>query len=181
MRQSITVLLGLLFVTLHVAGAETIKSSISIHAGVNGVQAGVTIPVALLIEMPEGWYTYAKDPGDAGMPPDIRFRAPEGVTIGEWRFPPHQTFTDKAGTSYGYKGRVVLLNEISIPQEIPQAAFFQGAFDVVWMICKDICLPFRDRVTLHLPQLPPTARRVETKGWKELLRSGGWHEEEKAE
>ncbi|MFU8781136.1 MAG: protein-disulfide reductase DsbD domain-containing protein [Kiritimatiellia bacterium] len=178
-RRYFAILLAILFSLQGVYG-DVIKSTVSIHAGVTGVKPGATIPVALLIELPDGWYTYAEDPGDAGMPPDIRFRAPEGVTIGAWRFPPHQTFTDAAGTSYGYKQRVVLLNEITLPSEIPSGVAFQSIFDVIWMICKDLCLPFRDRVTLLLPQLEESADLVPSTGWKVLLHSGGWEEEKRA-
>jgi DsbC/DsbD-like thiol-disulfide interchange protein len=156
------------------AGSDVIKSTISIHAAVRGVTGGATIPVALLIEVPDGWYTYAEDPGDAGMAPSILFRAPEGVKIGAWRFPPHQTFTDAAGTSNGYKERVVLLSEIQLPDSIPENVAFQGVFDVLWMICKDICLPFRDRAVLVLPQVANANELVPVEGWEDLLRSGGW-------
>ncbi len=161
--------------------AEVIKSSISIHSAVKTFKPGAAIPIALRIEVPEGWYTYAEDPGDAGMPPDIRFHAPEGVEIGEWKFPPHKTFADSVGTYYGFTEEVVLLNVITIPQEIPENVQFKGVFRVFWMICKDLCLPFHDRVTLMLPQAPEGEQLQEAEGWDELLQAGGWSKEENAD
>ena len=163
---------------LNSASADVIRSTITIHAGVNAFQPGDTVPIALRIEVLEEWYTYAEDPGDAGMPPNIRFHAPEGVEIGEWQFPPHETFTDSVGTYYGYKEEVVLLNEITMPSDVPDDVHFQGVFNVVWMICKDACLPFQDRVTLTLPRASEEEAITEVDGWSALLQAGGWDVEE---
>lgn len=173
-------LFGLLVICLmgQTVTGDVIQSTISIHAGVEGFKPGATIPIALRIEMPEGWYTYAEDPGAAGMPPDIRFNAADEVDIGEWQFPEHETFTDAAGESYGFKNEVVLLNEITMPDDVPENVSFKGEFHVVWMICKDVCLPFQDRVTLELPKFSDGKDLVETDDWHELLLAGGWEKEE---
>jgi DsbC/DsbD-like thiol-disulfide interchange protein len=178
MRYRIMCLLVFISCIPAVSRAEVIKSTVSVHAGVNGAKAGSTFPVAILIEVPDGWYTYAADPGDAGMPPDIRMHAPEGVIIGQWRFPPHQTITDAAGTYYGYTNRVVLLSEITLPEDIPEGAALRAVFDVLWMICKGMCLPFMDKVTLALPLVSPETEIIQAGGWNKLLRSGGWQVEE---
>jgi len=159
------------------AGADVLKSTVSIHAGVQGFRPGDKVPIALRIEVPEGWYTYAADPGDAGMPPGIRLQAPEGVTLGSWRFPPHQTFSDDAGTYYGYKGQVVLRNELHIPSDVTEGVALQAVFDVIWMICKDMCLPFRDQIALRLPQLAADQSPMKVDAWQALLQAGGWEEE----
>jgi len=178
----ICVVLAALFgVMLQDVSADVVKSTISIHAALTSFKPGAEIPIALRIEVPEGWYTYAEDPGDAGMPPDIRLHAPEGVEIGEWQFPPHETFTDSVGTYYGYKEEVVLRNVLTIPEDIPDNVHFKGVFQVVWMICKDVCLPFHDRVTLTLERSPEGDHLKEAEGWDALLLSGGWDKEENAE
>jgi thiol:disulfide interchange protein DsbD len=158
----------------HVIAEDRIQSTVSMHVGAQGFRPGATIPIALLIELPEDWYTYAAEPGDAGMPPDIRMQAPEGVTMGEWRFPPHEVYTDEAGTYNIFKKRVVLLNEIHIPRDVPENVAFTGKFNVIWMICKDVCLPFRDTITVTLPQLSANEIISVPDGWKPLLESGGW-------
>lgn len=168
------------FAVVQASASDRIKSTVSIHAGAQGFKPGQTIPVAMLIEVPDGWYTYAENPGDAGMPPDIRLQAPEGVTIGAWRYPPHETFSNEAGTYYGYKERVVLLNEIKMPEAIPSNVAFKGKFNAIWMICKDVCLPFRDTITLTLPQLPGGEALSAPEDWQKLLVSGGWKEKKQS-
>lgn len=178
MKLMLASLLLSIFFVLTGAYADVIRSTVAMHAGLSAFRPGAAIPIALRIELPEGWYTYAADPGDAGMPPDIRFSAPEGIKIGEWRFPPHETFTDSVGTYYGFKREVVLLNEIHVPDDIPADSNLRVIFNVVWMICKDVCLPFRDRLTLTLPQASDGEALTEVESWSELLRSGGWGKEE---
>ncbi len=182
MKKILIIYVFIFAMMLSRASADVIKSTISIHAGVNAFQPGYTVPIALRIEVPENWYTYAEDPGDAGMPPNITLNAPEGVEIGAWRFPPHETFSDSVGTYYGFKEEVVLLNEITIPVDVPDDVHFKGIFHVVWMICKDICLPFQDRVTLTLPMASDGEAVVEVDDWDALLEAGGWADgEENAE
>ncbi len=157
-------------------GADSIRSTVSLHTGVTGAVPGETVPLALQIDVPEGWYTYAADPGDAGMPPDIRVIRPEGMELAEWRFPTYETIKDAAGTYFGYKHSVVLLSGVQVPDKVRGEAFAVD-LDVVWMICKDMCLPFRSKLELRLPW-KTEADREPTDGWQDLLVSGGWDSEE---
>ncbi len=160
----------------HPVMAGSVNSSVSLHAGTTAAVPGKAVPIALKVVIPDGWYTYAQDPGDAGMPPSIKLVQPKGGHLGAWRFPPHATFSDEAGTYYGYKHNVVLLSEIRLP------ATYEGEtvdirLDAVWMICKDVCLPFRKQVTLTLPVVQAGEAKPSA-GWHKVLKSGGWDVED---
>ena len=49
--------------------------------------AGQPLRVALRLRMAKGWYTYWRNPGDAGAPPELEFTLPDGITASPiaWR------------------------------------------------------------------------------------------------
>lgn len=153
-------------------GGNRDLSRLEVFAGYEEVRAGDRLPVAVRLIVSEGWYTYAEEPGDSGMPPSIRVSGPEGIETSSWRFPSAQAFTDSMGTSYGYKNEVVLLGEVLIPHSLDEGSRFDLVFSVNWMICRDVCVLMRDTATLSLRVSGRTGELGP--GWAKLLTGGGW-------
>ena len=71
---------------------------------------GETVWVALHLEMRPGWHVYWRNPGDAGLPPEIAWKLPSGFTAGEIAWPTPERFVDNDQIgNYGYAGSVDLL------------------------------------------------------------------------
>ncbi len=136
------------------------------------VRPGEVFTLAVRFSMAPGWHTYAQDPGDSGMPPSVTVKGPAGLEVGPWRFPPAQTFTDAAGTTYGYEKAVVLLSEVRVPETHPLDIPLTLELDVVWMVCLDSCIPMEAGITLALPVRSLTPEPAP--GWQSLLNAGGW-------
>jgi DsbC/DsbD-like thiol-disulfide interchange protein len=106
--------------------------------------AGETIQgrwrAGLDIRLDEGWKTYWRMPGDAGVPPQFdwsRSRNVKSVTV---LWPAPKRFTDKAGETVGYKDRVVF--PLDVVAKDP-AEPINLALDAFLGVCEVICIPVK--------------------------------------
>ncbi|TNE61838.1 MAG: hypothetical protein EP335_14175 [Alphaproteobacteria bacterium] len=96
-------------------------------------------------ELADGWKTYWRSPGEAGLP--VRLRDGEGADAKDIDilYPLPHRFNLFGLETYGYSHRVML------PFRLPAGA--TGTVEADFMVCKDICVPFR--ATYSLPATPP--------------------------
>jgi thiol:disulfide interchange protein DsbD len=74
------------------ASAQSSAEAVGDHVAlaVEAEHAGLRLgagELALRFRMEEGWHIYWRNPGDSGLPPDIKLTLPAGVTAGEPRWP----------------------------------------------------------------------------------------------
>lgn len=103
---------------------------------------------ALRLELADGWKTYWRTPGDAGIPPSFDWRASgnlEGVSV-SWPSP--DVFWQSGMRSVGYKHEVTLPLRLRL-RDGQRDAELHGVIDIG--ICKDVCLPQRLEVSATLP------------------------------
>ena len=91
------------------------------------------------IQMPEGWKTYWRNPGDAGgLPPSFDFSKSENVADARVLYPAPKRLSDRAGDTIGYKNRVVFPVEFGIAAKdkpvLLRVAMHFG-------VCREICVP----------------------------------------
>jgi len=152
------------------AGDE--RSQAAVFSAFETVRPGEVLPVAVRVRVADGWYTYAENPGDAGMPPSIRITGSVPIEMLPWRFPPFKTFTDALGTSYGYEKAVVLLGGLRIPATVPEGTLMELKVEIDWMICRDICVFLQDTFSLSVRTGPGFSGPLTQ--WATLLEEGGW-------
>ena len=102
-------------------------------------QPGTTVTVGLRLAMDEGWHTYWKNPGDAGMPTSITWDLPEGWTAHGIDWPAPVYFETNGIGGYGYVGTVVLPVRIDVPPEAAEGEVTLKA-KADWLECADICV-----------------------------------------
>jgi DsbC/DsbD-like thiol-disulfide interchange protein len=112
-------------------------------------EAGDTeIKAALQVELKDGWKTYWRDPGDAGVPPQISVTG-EGITGFEVLYPAPDRFDDGKSIWAGYKHMVAFPLTLKISGDKPvfpiKASSFLG-------ICEDICIPVQNEFGLDVRQ-----------------------------
>jgi thiol:disulfide interchange protein DsbD len=162
--------LALSISALNCAGEDF--SSAQVFAATDTVKPGDRLPVAVKLTVAKGWHTYAKEPGDSGMPPSFTFSGLDGIQVSEWKFPPAKTFTDSIGTSYGYEDQVVLLGEVLIPKDVEEGRTVELTVKLSWMICKDICVFQQDTQTLTFRTgSTPSKPSAE---WVKLIKDSYW-------
>jgi thiol:disulfide interchange protein DsbD len=119
------------------------------------------------------------NPGDAGDPPRLRWELPAGFKAGDIRWPVPIRLVLGPVIDYGYEGRVLLAVPVDVPADYKAGTPVTLAADVRYVICKEVCIPARTRVTLPMPapaSTAPAAHRalfVETRArWPQPLPSG---------
>ncbi|MCC7252208.1 protein-disulfide reductase DsbD domain-containing protein [Hyphomicrobium sp.] len=100
------------------------------------------------IVLEPGWKTYWRTPGDAGgLPPSFDWSKSSNLAAAEVAFPAPQRFTDKAGSTIGYEGGVVLPVALTLQRPDAPASLVVGLH---YGICKDICIPAEAELALDV-------------------------------
>ena len=118
------------------------------------ISPGETVWVALHLEMRPGWHVYWRNPGDAGLPPEIAWTLPPGVTAGEIAWPTPERFVANDLGNYGYAGSVDLLAPITADYKTSGPTPGGTApirAQATWLACADICIPGGAELALALP------------------------------
>jgi DsbC/DsbD-like thiol-disulfide interchange protein len=106
--------------------------------------------VEMLIE--PGWYTYWRNPGEAGIPPVFDFSASSNIAAVDLLFPAPERHDDGQSVSLIYRDEVVfpfLVTPLD-PGE-PVTLRVSATFG----ICSDICVPTGAMAELSAPAMPP--------------------------
>ncbi len=96
----------------------------------------------------EGWHTYWRYPGEAGIPTEASFTDSINVGTAELIFPAPQAYFDGFSTSVIYSDNVVL--PLLIKRENDRRPSILNAH-LTFGICKDICIPGEAEVSLVFP------------------------------
>jgi thiol:disulfide interchange protein len=130
-------------------GKELVKAELL--ADTTAVVPGKPFAVGLLLRMAPGWHTYWKFSGDAGLPTELKWKLPPGWKIGEIQWPiPLKTIDPGDIETYGYEDEVLLIQEITPPQNLDVSSTKISA-DASWLVCEKICIPGSATLQLDLP------------------------------
>lgn len=104
-----------------------------------------TIRGALSIDLKDGWKTYWKDPGDAGIPPQIDTAPSTNITSATIGFPAPLRFETGDVHWAGYKGPV----DLPVTFKVGDPALYAAIdVDVFLGVCEDICIPVQARLSV---------------------------------
>ncbi len=106
------------------------------------------IRLGLHLTMPEGWKTYWRSPGDAGLPARIDWDGSTNLAGAEIRWPIPERFSLFGLETFGYEGEVVL-PIVARPATPGEAMKLAASVD--YLVCKDICVPLTAQIRLDLP------------------------------
>ncbi len=101
-------------------------------------QADGTHMAAVRLTMAEGWHTYWRSPGDAGIPPQFRFGPSSNLTSFAVHWPVPEIFQDNGFNSVGYEGEVILPLRLR-PETEGQPIGLKGEIQIG--VCEEICVP----------------------------------------
>lgn len=110
---------------------------------------------ALEITLDEGWKTYWRAPGDAGVPPVFSWAASRNVAQVAVRWPRPEVFVQNGMRSIGYTNQVVIPLLVT-PSKTGRDVRLDGKIQIG--ICSDICVPLN--VRLDGLVLPASVQRV---------------------
>ncbi|HEV7692078.1 MAG TPA: protein-disulfide reductase DsbD domain-containing protein [Hyphomonadaceae bacterium] len=115
------------------------------------VAPGDPFLIALSLKLEDTWHVYWQNPGDSGLPPTVKWKLPEGVTAGPFKWPAPEAIPLATLMNFGYEHELVLPMEIKVPANAKPGdkITLTGAFD--WLICQDVCIPEKAEIALTLP------------------------------
>jgi thiol:disulfide interchange protein DsbD len=113
------------------------------------VPAGGEVHLALRLRTAPGWHTYWRNPGDAGVAPELDFALPPGVTAGPIAWPAPQRMPEGQIMTYGYTGEVLLPVRVTAP-----SGGLAVKLHATWLVCAKICVPEQGDFALTLPEGP---------------------------
>jgi DsbC/DsbD-like thiol-disulfide interchange protein len=102
--------------------------------------------IEILLE--PGWYTYWRNPGEAGVPPVFDFSGSTNVARVEVRYPAPERYDDGTSVSLVYHDEVVFPLAVE-PADPAKPVTLQ--VELVFGVCSDMCIPSRASAAATLP------------------------------
>jgi len=130
---------------------ETEHLKVQLVSDSDSVQPGRPLRVGLRFEMQDHWHIYWRNPGDSGVPPQVRWKLPAGFQVGKLQWPAPERLGSGSVIDYGYPEPVLLAVEVQTPMTLAAGGSITLAAEVSWLACKDICVPGKADLTLTLP------------------------------
>ncbi len=125
----------------------------------DGVGPDKTVWVGLQLAHQPEWHTYWKNAGDSGLPTQLNWTLPAGVTAGDIAWPTPQKIRIGSLANFGYEGTVLLPVPLTISKAF--AASGSGSLEVKlaasWLVCKQECVPQDGSFVLQVPLQGSTA------------------------
>jgi thiol:disulfide interchange protein/DsbC/DsbD-like thiol-disulfide interchange protein len=158
-------------------GRELVKAELV--ADTNAIVPGKPFTVGLLLHMVPHWHTYWKYSGDAGLPTEIKWDVPAGWKVGEIQWPIPSKMKDPGDIqTYGYSDEVLLIQEITPPNEISDSSVKISA-KANWLVCERLCIPGSANLVLTLPKstsnAPANTELFDR--YRKLIPKGRWPDE----
>jgi thiol:disulfide interchange protein/DsbC/DsbD-like thiol-disulfide interchange protein len=126
---------------LESAPVSSKRAAATLVTDTDAMQPGKPFRAGLRLRLADGWHTYWKNPGDAGVPPELTI---EGASQSPIDWPTPRRVAEGSLMTYSYIGEVLLPVTVT-------AATGSIKAHAQWLVCKDICVPEEGDFSLVLP------------------------------
>ena len=101
------------------------------------------------------WHLYWRDPGASGLPTEVVFQAPTGVTVGPLRWPVPEKFDQGEGlVGYGYQTELLLAAEVHVADDYRADRPLRIEAHTRWLACRESCVAGEKKLRLTLAPGP---------------------------
>ncbi|MBH67514.1 MAG: hypothetical protein CMM58_04100 [Rhodospirillaceae bacterium] len=125
-------------------------------SGVSAIGNDRKIPVGLQFKLRDGWKIYWRHPGDAGFPPSLSIQSSSNLEKMDWAWPLPERFVLNSIQSFGYRKEVIFPITLTVAQSKKPLSIISK---LNALVCKDICVPIEDTVSLKIPSGIPSATK----------------------
>ena len=101
--------------------------------------------IGLKISLHDGWKTYWKNPGDAGLPITLDLMSLKNIDSHEVLFPFPKQYTDHGLKTIGYEKEVIFPIKLNLRDDTKEVS---TKIKASYLVCKDICIPENKTVSL---------------------------------
>ncbi len=139
-------------VALESAPATSSRDTVSLVSETDAVAAGTAFRVGLYFRLAPGWHTYWRNPGDAGVAPQLDLVLPPGMQSGPIAWPTPSRLAEGPVMTYSYTGDLLLPVTVTPSGHAGPMPIQAHAR---WLVCKEICVPEEADFRLELPSGTP--------------------------
>lgn len=107
--------------------------------------------MAVVIDQKDGWHTYWRMPGDAGLRSRFYFNVPKNYDVEVPRFPLAERIPAGGLVSFGYSGETVFPFNLDVPRFVRFGDRVTVSVRVEYLACRDICVPGEATASIRLP------------------------------
>ena len=118
--------------------AQNYGNVVSVSVIEGGKTQNGTVLAALHLKLADGWKTYWRAPGDAGIPPSFSWTGSRNIRNVQITWPTPEVFHQYGMRSIGYQNQLVLPLEIT-PADPSAPVKVKGRMDLG--VCLDVCIP----------------------------------------
>ena len=129
-----------------VVGAVTVE----LIAETTVVVPGERFNVALDFRLEPHWHLYWKNPGASGLPVEVEWQLPAGLSAGEIQWPAPERIELGGLMNYGYEDAVTLIVPIQAAQDFELGSAVPIKAEVSWLACEEFCMPGDASLSLAL-------------------------------
>jgi thiol:disulfide interchange protein len=129
-----------------VVGAVTVE----LIAETTVVVPGERFNVALDFRLEPHWHLYWKNPGASGLPAEVEWQLPAGLSAGEIQWPAPERIELGGLMNYGYEDAVTLIVPIEAAQDFELGSAVPIQAEVSWLACEEFCMPGDASLSLAL-------------------------------
>ena len=122
--------------------------SLELISSVNSIHKENNLHLGLFFKLDPGWKIYWKYPGKAGYPPKIDWSKSKNIKDLEIIWPRPEKFEILGMKSFGYSKEVILPIKLILENNNKKLS---ANFNVDYLTCKKICIPFNHNVKLDIP------------------------------
>lgn len=136
---------------------ETGEASVRLISGAPGPDGGGRVMIGVHIQMTEGWHTYWRSPGDAGLPPLFDWSGSANLASTEIVWPAPRRHLESGLESFVYDDEVVFPVRIKTTDPMRVTAL---RLKLAFGVCREICIPAEADLALDLAprgEMRPTA------------------------
>lgn len=127
------------------------KADIRLISATTAVGNLESIPLGIEVRLDDGWKTYWRSPGDAGIPPQVEWEDTGNLETAAFQWPAPLRFNYYDLETFGYEKQVVFPINARL-RTIGEAVSLRARVDL--LICDDVCIPHTFNVSLDLPAGP---------------------------
>ena len=130
--------------------------------------AGGEVDLAIHMRPAPGWHGYWLNPGDAGLPMDVKWQLPSGVEAGPLRYPVPSRLSVAGLMNYVFERDYAVLVRLKVPASAKGVLPIRA--NAHWLACTDkICVPEQGRLSLDLPVGTGAPERSQFDAWRRAL------------
>ena len=164
MFRRLSILLALLFLPA-LASARGIEPQLVAEGP---APPGGEVELAIHMVTAPGWHGYWQNPGDAGLPMDVKWSLPPGFAPGPLRYPVPSRLTVADLMNYVYERDYAVLVRLKVPNGATGTIPIRA--EAHWLACTDkICVPEQGELALDLPVGTGTPERARFDAWRQAL------------